>query len=98
MTPTLRGRALAVQCDVTRTEDVKRALDKTIEAFGRLDFAFNGLCDQVEKFERTVSRIGMRIFFVGNDDAGVAHHLLGDVAVQIQFDTNRNIGTNNLTY
>ena len=35
------GRALAVKCDVTRTEDVKAALDKTIEAFGRLDFAFN---------------------------------------------------------
>ena len=35
------GRGLAVKCDVTRTEDVKAALDKTIEAFGRLDFAFN---------------------------------------------------------
>jgi NAD(P)-dependent dehydrogenase (short-subunit alcohol dehydrogenase family) len=35
------GRALAVRCDVTRTEDVKTALDKTVEAFGRLDFAFN---------------------------------------------------------
>jgi NAD(P)-dependent dehydrogenase (short-subunit alcohol dehydrogenase family) len=35
------GRALAVKCDVTRTEDVKTALDKTIGAFGRLDFAFN---------------------------------------------------------
>jgi NAD(P)-dependent dehydrogenase (short-subunit alcohol dehydrogenase family) len=35
------GRALAVQCDVTRADDVKSALDQTIEAFGRLDFAFN---------------------------------------------------------
>lgn len=35
------GRALAVRCDVTRAEDVKAALDKTIETFGRLDFAFN---------------------------------------------------------
>lgn len=35
------GRALAVGCDVTRAEDVKAALDKTVEAFGRLDFAFN---------------------------------------------------------
>ena len=35
------GRALAVRCDVTRIEDVKAALDKTVEAFGRLDFAFN---------------------------------------------------------
>jgi NAD(P)-dependent dehydrogenase (short-subunit alcohol dehydrogenase family) len=37
----LGGRALAVRCDVTRTEDVKAALDKAVEAFGRLDFAFN---------------------------------------------------------
>jgi NAD(P)-dependent dehydrogenase (short-subunit alcohol dehydrogenase family) len=34
-------RALAVRCDVTRAEDVRAALDKTVEAFGRLDFAFN---------------------------------------------------------
>jgi NAD(P)-dependent dehydrogenase (short-subunit alcohol dehydrogenase family) len=35
------GRALTVRCDVTRAEDVKAALDKAVEAFGRLDFAFN---------------------------------------------------------
>ena len=35
------GRAIAVRCDVTRAGDVKAALDKAIEAFGRLDFAFN---------------------------------------------------------
>lgn len=35
------GRALALRCDVSRAEEVKAALDKTIEAFGRLDFAFN---------------------------------------------------------
>jgi NAD(P)-dependent dehydrogenase (short-subunit alcohol dehydrogenase family) len=37
----LGGRALAVRCDVTRAQDVKAALDKGVEAFGRLDFAFN---------------------------------------------------------
>ena len=37
----LGGRAIAVRCDVTRTEDVKAALDKAVETFGRLDFAFN---------------------------------------------------------
>jgi NAD(P)-dependent dehydrogenase (short-subunit alcohol dehydrogenase family) len=37
----LGGGALAVRCDVTRAGDVKAALDKTIETFGRLDFAFN---------------------------------------------------------
>src|SRR5438552_11828713 len=35
------GRALAVRCDVTRGEDVKAALAKAVEAFGRLDVAFN---------------------------------------------------------
>ena len=35
------GRALAVRYDVTRVEDVKAALDKAVEAFGCLDFAFN---------------------------------------------------------
>jgi NAD(P)-dependent dehydrogenase (short-subunit alcohol dehydrogenase family) len=35
------ARALAVRCDVTRAEDIVAALDKTVEAFGRLDFAFN---------------------------------------------------------
>ncbi len=35
------GRALAVRCDVSRADDVRRALDATIETFGRLDFAFN---------------------------------------------------------
>jgi len=35
------GRALAVKCDVSLEEEVNAALDKTDEAFGRLDFAFN---------------------------------------------------------
>jgi NAD(P)-dependent dehydrogenase (short-subunit alcohol dehydrogenase family) len=37
----LGGRAIAIRCDVTRAEDVKAALAKTIETFGQLDFAFN---------------------------------------------------------
>src|SRR5215210_1089328 len=37
----LGGRALAVRCDVSRGEDVKAALARTVEVFGRLDFAFN---------------------------------------------------------
>jgi NAD(P)-dependent dehydrogenase (short-subunit alcohol dehydrogenase family) len=35
------GRALALRCDVTRSEDVKAALEETIGTFERLDFAFN---------------------------------------------------------
>ena len=37
----LGERALAVRCDVSRAEEVKAALDKAVEAFGRLDYAFN---------------------------------------------------------
>ncbi len=37
----LGGRAITVRCDVTRSEDVKAALDKAIEVFGHLDVAFN---------------------------------------------------------
>jgi NAD(P)-dependent dehydrogenase (short-subunit alcohol dehydrogenase family) len=35
------GRAIAIRCDVTKTEEVKNALDKTLEVFGRIDFALN---------------------------------------------------------
>lgn len=35
------GMALAVRCDVTKIDDVKTALDRPIETFGHLDFAFN---------------------------------------------------------
>jgi NAD(P)-dependent dehydrogenase (short-subunit alcohol dehydrogenase family) len=35
------ARTLVVKCDVSRDNDVKNALEKTVEAFGRLDFAFN---------------------------------------------------------
>ena len=35
------GQAIAVRCDVTRGEDVQAALHQTVEAFGRLDYAFN---------------------------------------------------------
>jgi NAD(P)-dependent dehydrogenase (short-subunit alcohol dehydrogenase family) len=35
------GQALAVACDVTRADDIRAALDATIERFGRLDIAFN---------------------------------------------------------
>ena len=37
----LGARALAVNCDITRAEHVKSALDKTFATFGRLDVAFN---------------------------------------------------------
>jgi NAD(P)-dependent dehydrogenase (short-subunit alcohol dehydrogenase family) len=35
------GRALAVKCDVSQTEEVKNCLGQAIETFVRLDFAFN---------------------------------------------------------
>jgi NAD(P)-dependent dehydrogenase (short-subunit alcohol dehydrogenase family) len=41
MVEELGAHALAINCDVRRNEDVQRALNATIEKFGRLDFAFN---------------------------------------------------------
>src|SRR5215218_5309378 len=35
------GRALGLRCDVTSSEEVKAALEKAAQVFGRLDFAFN---------------------------------------------------------
>jgi NAD(P)-dependent dehydrogenase (short-subunit alcohol dehydrogenase family) len=35
------GRVLALTCDVTRSEDVQAALDRAVQAFGRVDVAFN---------------------------------------------------------
>jgi NAD(P)-dependent dehydrogenase (short-subunit alcohol dehydrogenase family) len=33
----LGGRALAVRCDVTQSEEVRAALDEAVDGFGRLD-------------------------------------------------------------
>ena len=52
----LGGRALSVRCDVSRPEDVKAALDKALEAFGRLDFAFNNA--GVEQKNAATAEIG----------------------------------------
>src|SRR5438270_4907034 len=49
----LGGRALAVRCDVARAEDVKAALDRTVAAFGRLDFAFNNAGVEQKKLAPT---------------------------------------------
>jgi NAD(P)-dependent dehydrogenase (short-subunit alcohol dehydrogenase family) len=49
------GRAVAVRCDVTRSQDVQAALQKAADAFGRLDFAFNnaGLEQEVKPAAET---------------------------------------------
>jgi NAD(P)-dependent dehydrogenase (short-subunit alcohol dehydrogenase family) len=52
----LGGRALAVRCDVSRAEDIKTALDKTAEGFGRLDFAFNNAGVEQPVMGRPTSR------------------------------------------
>ena len=47
------GRALSIRCDVTRVDDVRTALDKTVEAFGRLDVAFNNAGVEPKKLAAT---------------------------------------------
>jgi NAD(P)-dependent dehydrogenase (short-subunit alcohol dehydrogenase family) len=56
----LGGRALAVRCDVTRTEDVRSALGRTIETFGRLDIAFNNA--GVEQEEATTGELAEEVW------------------------------------
>src|SRR5882762_5824270 len=66
-------RALAVKCDVSRSEDVKAALNKTVETFGRLDVAFNNagieqpvnsLADITEEEWDRVMRVNLRSVFL----------------------------------
>lgn len=35
------GKALAILCDVSKEEQVEAAVEKTVESFGRLDYAYN---------------------------------------------------------
>jgi len=69
----LGGRALAVKCDVTRGEDVKAALNKTIETFGRIDIGFNNagveqpvnkVADLSEEEWDRVIRVNLRSVFL----------------------------------
>jgi NAD(P)-dependent dehydrogenase (short-subunit alcohol dehydrogenase family) len=68
------GRALAVKCDVSQTEEeVKNCLGQAIETFGRLDFAFNNAGVEqklaltselaVEEWDRVVNTDLRGVFF-----------------------------------
>ncbi|OZE96775.1 oxidoreductase [Rhodococcus sp. 15-1154-1] len=35
------GRAVAIRCDVSSSSDIRNAIERTVEEFGRLDVAFN---------------------------------------------------------
>lgn len=43
------GEALFVRCDVTRDAEVKVLMERTLGAFGRLDYAFNNAGIEIEK-------------------------------------------------
>ena len=78
------GRALAVRCDVSREAEVKAALDKAVETFGRLDIAFNNagveqplkaLADlTVEDWDR-IAGIDQRSFAMHHDEGTDHRHL-----------------------
>ena len=70
----LGGRALAVRCDVTRSEDVQAALNQAVDAFGRLDIAFNNAgaeqkpsvtADVTEEEWDRIIAINLRSVFLG---------------------------------
>ena len=58
----LGRQALAIRCDVTRAEDVKAALDTTVETFGRLDTAATADISE-EEWDRVVA-INLRGVFL----------------------------------
>jgi NAD(P)-dependent dehydrogenase (short-subunit alcohol dehydrogenase family) len=69
----LGGRALVLKCDVARAEDVKAALDRAVEAFGRIDFAFNNAgieqpitaaADLTEEQWDRITRVNLRGVFL----------------------------------
>jgi NAD(P)-dependent dehydrogenase (short-subunit alcohol dehydrogenase family) len=69
----LGGRALVLRCDVARAEDVKAALDRAVEAFGRIDFAFNNAgieqpitaaADLTEEQWDRITRVNLRGVFL----------------------------------
>lgn len=59
------GEAIALKCNVAKAEEVKAAIDKTVETYGRLDAAFNNAGIQLkqtniadldeEDFDRVIS-------------------------------------------
>jgi NAD(P)-dependent dehydrogenase (short-subunit alcohol dehydrogenase family) len=60
----LGGQVLTVRCDVTQSGDVKAALDQAVEAFGRVDAAFNNagveqpitaVADLTEEWHRNIA-------------------------------------------
>jgi NAD(P)-dependent dehydrogenase (short-subunit alcohol dehydrogenase family) len=57
MIENLGGQALAVSGDVTRSEDVQAALTKTVERFGRMDYAFNNAGTEQQPKASSVSRL-----------------------------------------
>lgn len=60
------GKVLPVACDVTKAGDVKSALDKTVQTFGRLDAAFNnaGIEQQAQPLSELSEEVWDRVLAV----------------------------------
>lgn len=61
------GRALEVNCDVTRGENVSGALDRAVEAFGRVDVAFNNA--GIEQPHKPTAEIAAAVLWLCSDSA-----------------------------
>jgi NAD(P)-dependent dehydrogenase (short-subunit alcohol dehydrogenase family) len=78
------GRALAITCDVSRADDVKAAIERTIDAFGRLDFAFNnaGVEQPLTPLHEIADEDWERLIAV--DLAGVFHCMKHQIPVMLK--------------
>jgi NAD(P)-dependent dehydrogenase (short-subunit alcohol dehydrogenase family) len=63
------SRCVYRQCDVSKEEDVKKAIDATIEAFGRIDVAILSagvlVPNPIEKFDASIIKQSIDINFMG---------------------------------
>jgi NAD(P)-dependent dehydrogenase (short-subunit alcohol dehydrogenase family) len=78
------GRAIAITCDVSRADQVEAAVERTVQAFGRIDFGFNnaGIEQPSTPLHEIADDTWERLIAV--DLAGVFHCMKHQVPVMLK--------------